>query len=282
VRKKKIRQNGRVEAEYTIARAADVGAKPRGGEVVPGHIPRGLEVLIKKAAVDPAFKKMLLEKRAGAAEAIALKLEAAEAAMLEAVPGAQLKAIVANTKVNPSLRPAFLGYAGSVMLAALGTATACGGADVSPDVTRGIEPDIPVATDPAETAATAGVSLSLETSVKGEKSGYGMISGIVTDNEGNPIPNALVAVVGANRFAVTNADGYYSITPVAAGVVTVEAFSTEYGSIERTDVKILAGLTTNLTFQYTNPSLEVPLEPRIKHSPSYQGIRPDLPGEGDN
>jgi hypothetical protein len=268
--------------EPDAVRTTIVGGRPPGGGANVGDIPRGVEVLIKKAAVDPAFKKVLLKKRAGAAEAIALKLEPAEEAMLNAFPEGQLKAIVANTKVSPGLRPAFLGYAGSVMLAALGTATACGGADVSPDVTRGIEPDIPVATDRAETAATAGVSLSLETSVKGEKSGYGMISGIVTDNERNPIPNALVAVVGANRFAVTNADGSYSITPVAAGVVTVEAFSTEYGSIERTDVNILAGLTTNLTFQYTNPPLEVPEEPRIKYGSSYQGIRPDLPGEGDN
>jgi hypothetical protein len=92
-------------------------------------------VLIKKAAVDPAFKKMLLEKRAAAAEAIALKLEAAEAAMLNAVPDAQLEAIVANTKVSPGLRPAFLGYAGGVMLAALSTATlGCNGdGDPGPD-----------------------------------------------------------------------------------------------------------------------------------------------------
>lgn len=244
-------------------------------------ISRGIEVLVKKAAVDPKFKKMLLVKRAGAAEAIALNLEPAEAAMLAAVPETQLHAIIANTKVSPRLRPAFLGYAAAAMIAALGTATACGGADLSPDVTRGIEPDIPpVIPDPAETAATAGASVSLEKAAKKDESGDGMISGVVTDNEGNPIPNALVAVVGANRFAVTNADGSYYITPVPTGVVPVEAFSTEYGSIERTDVKILAGFTTILTFQYNNPPLEVPEEPRIIiNNTGYQGIRPDIPLE---
>jgi len=75
-------------------------------------IPRGVEVLVKKAAVDPAFKKLLLEKRAGAAEAIALKLEPAEAAML----------------------------------AALGAATVgCNGSGPEPPV-EGIRPDIPEGT----------------------------------------------------------------------------------------------------------------------------------------
>jgi len=111
------------------------GGRPQ-REVIPRRIPRGLEVLIKKAAVDPAFKKLLLEKRAGAAEAIGLKLTAAEETMLDAVPRAQLEAIVANTKVSPKLRPAFLGHAAVVMLAALGTVTVgC--------CTKGHAPDIP-------------------------------------------------------------------------------------------------------------------------------------------
>jgi TonB family protein len=88
----------------------------------PGAIPRGIEVLIKKAAVDPAFKKLLLEKRAGAADAIGLKLTAAEQAMLAAVPLSQLEGIVAHTRVAAKSRPAFLGYAAGAMLAALGAA----------------------------------------------------------------------------------------------------------------------------------------------------------------
>ncbi|HUV85669.1 MAG TPA: carboxypeptidase-like regulatory domain-containing protein, partial [bacterium] len=237
-----------------------------------------------KAAVDPAFKKMLLEKRAAAAEAIALNLEPAEAAMLEAVPAKQLEAIVANTKVNPGLRPAFLGYAGGVMLAALGAGAASCKANARNNdkpypPPAGINPDILEAAEPAETATTAGASVSLEKAAKKDESGDGMISGVVTDNEGNPLPNVLVSAVGTKRFAVTNADGYYLITPVPPGVITVEAFSTAYGSIERTDVKILAGLTTNLTFQYTNPPLETPAEPRIKYNQGYQGIRPDAPSK---
>jgi len=129
--------------EAEAVRTTIVGGRPPGGGANVGDIPRGIEILVKKAAVDPAFKKLLLEKRAEAAEAIALKLEPAEAAMLNAVPEAQLDAIVANTKVNPGLRPAFLGYAGGVMLAALSAATAaCDNNPTAPAV-EGIRPDPP-------------------------------------------------------------------------------------------------------------------------------------------
>ncbi len=114
-----------------------VDGRPPQSEQIPRHIPRGLEVLIKKAAVDPAFKELLFDKRAEAAEAIGLKLAAPEEAMLAAVPEAQLEAIVANTRVTPGLRPVFLGYAAGSMLAALGVLTAgC-------DATFGNQPDRP-------------------------------------------------------------------------------------------------------------------------------------------
>jgi len=132
--------------EAEAVRTTIVGGRPPGGGANVGDVPRGVEVLIKKAAVDPKFKKLLLGKRAEAAEAIALKLEPAEAAMLNAVPETQLDAIVANTKVNPSLRPAFLGYAAGVMLAALGaTISACDGPF---DATLGSRPDPPPKTPP--------------------------------------------------------------------------------------------------------------------------------------
>jgi len=100
---------------------------------------RGVDVLLKKAAVDPAFKKLLFEKRGAAAQAIGLKLDAAEAALIEAVPESQLDAVIARTTVSPKIRPAFLGYAAGVMLAALSATTACDG----PVATFGSQPDPP-------------------------------------------------------------------------------------------------------------------------------------------
>ena len=52
------------------------------------QIPQGIEVLVLKAAVDPDFKQLLLQRRTAAAAAIGLELTAAEATMLAAVPAA--------------------------------------------------------------------------------------------------------------------------------------------------------------------------------------------------
>jgi outer membrane protein OmpA-like peptidoglycan-associated protein len=84
------------------------------------NLPHGLEVLIIKAAVDPAFKALLLAQRAEAAATIGLTLTPTEAAMLAAIPAATLEATIAQTQVLPETRRVFLGKAAAAMLAALG------------------------------------------------------------------------------------------------------------------------------------------------------------------
>jgi len=125
--------------EREAVRTTIVGGRPPGPGNEVGAIPRGIEVLIKKASVDPEFRKLLLERRAGAAEEIGLALDPAEAAMLASVPAAQLEAIIAQTRVSPMTRAAFLGKAAALMLAALG---AQAGAD-GPPPPGGIAPDRP-------------------------------------------------------------------------------------------------------------------------------------------
>ena len=90
-------------------------------ETSPASIPRGIEVLVKKASVDPAFKQLLIEKRADAAREIDLDLHSAERMILTNVPKEQLEGIIARTKVNWKHRAAFLGKTAAVMLTALGT-----------------------------------------------------------------------------------------------------------------------------------------------------------------
>ncbi len=82
-------------------------------------IPRGIEILVKKASVDAEFKGTLLAERSYSAYRIGLQLNPAETAMLDAIPEAQLEAIIAGTKVTPKARAAFTGYAATAMLAAL-------------------------------------------------------------------------------------------------------------------------------------------------------------------
>jgi hypothetical protein len=153
--------------EPEAVRTTIVGGRPPGSGQNVGDVPRGVEILVKKAAVDAEFKTLLLEKRAAAAEAIALELDPAEEAMLAAVPRGQLEAIIANTKVSPALRPSFLGYAATVMLAALGAAAVgCNGGGPEPPV-EGIRPDRPGETeeraeegDDAEARADKGTLIS--------------------------------------------------------------------------------------------------------------------------
>ena len=84
------------------------------------QIPRGVEVLLSKAAVDAEFKTTLLGERSAAATRIDLKLNPAEAAMIDAAPRAHLEKIIAETRVEPQHRRAFLGKVAALMLAAIG------------------------------------------------------------------------------------------------------------------------------------------------------------------
>jgi len=138
--------------ELEAVRTTIVGGRPPGSGKKLGDVPRGIEVLIKKAAVDADFKTLLLEKREAAADAIGLKLDPAEVLMLKAAPAVQLETVIAQTDVPNEHRRAFLGHAAAAMLAAIGvTAYGCdsGGADkgVRPDEpgkkTEGIRPDRP-------------------------------------------------------------------------------------------------------------------------------------------
>lgn len=85
-----------------------------------GQIPRNVEVLLKKAAVDPEFRALLLDKRAEAAKTIGLELAPEEIALLADCPREMLETIIATTYVEPKHRSLFLSTAGILMLAALG------------------------------------------------------------------------------------------------------------------------------------------------------------------
>jgi len=106
--------------EQEAVRTTIVGGRPPGSGTSVGPIPRGVEVLVKKASVDPEFRQVLLSQRARAAERIGLVLTPAEAAMLAAVPAGQLEAIIDQTHVPDETRRTFLGTAAAAMLAALG------------------------------------------------------------------------------------------------------------------------------------------------------------------
>lgn len=132
--------------EQEAVRTTIVGGRPPGCGQPIGEIPRGIEVLVRKAAVDPEFKAVLMERRAAAADEIGLELQPAEAAMLAAVPAPQLESIIARTSVPPEYRRAFLGKAAAAMLATFGLVTAAGcplGSQPDRPPTKGVRPDRP-------------------------------------------------------------------------------------------------------------------------------------------
>ncbi|MFO8012359.1 MAG: hypothetical protein R6X20_03535 [Phycisphaerae bacterium] len=134
-------------AEQPAVKTTIVGGRPPGPGKGLGPIPRGIEVLIKKAAVDPAFKRLLLETRDEAAGEIDLALDPAEAMMLRAAPRGELEAIIARTRVHPNVRSAFLGRAAAVMLVALGAGAVGCEEDGEP---AGVDPDRPPAVERVE------------------------------------------------------------------------------------------------------------------------------------
>ena len=141
--------------EQEAVRTTIVGGRPPGSGQGVGPIPRGIEVLVKKASIDPSFRELLLEKRAEAAAEIGLNLDAAEVMMLRAVPDEQLDAIIKQTSVPRQHRRAFLGTAATAMLAALGVITA--GCEIKSEAPKGIRPDKPEDTRPDRVEATDGV-----------------------------------------------------------------------------------------------------------------------------
>ena len=103
-----------------------VGGRPPGCGTSVGNIPRGIEVMIKKASVDPEFRKLLIGKKAEAANSIDLQLDKTETAIINSIPASQLSAIVAGTTLPQEHHQVFLGKAAALMLAALGVVAITG------------------------------------------------------------------------------------------------------------------------------------------------------------
>mgnify|MGYP000513039370 CR=1 FL=1 len=123
--------------EQEAVKTTIVGGRPPGSGKPVGKIPRGIEVLVKKASIDSAFKTLLLEKRADAAKEIELALEPSEVMMLNAVPREQLESIITKTTIRPSQRAAFMGKVAALMIVALTATSGC------KKVSEGIRPDRP-------------------------------------------------------------------------------------------------------------------------------------------
>jgi len=202
------------------------GSGPGGGHG-PAKVPRGMEVLIKKAAVDAAFRDVLLGQRDGAAGRIGLRLEPAEAAMLRAIPAAQLEAVVAQTRVSPNLHAAFMTYTAAVMLAALG-----------PVNVIAIESDEPNGNRPTVVENEEGNAATQERT--------GIVSGMIPPALiGDKVEGVKVRLNGTDFSAVTDSSGEFEIAGVPPGTYD---FVIESDDIVYHGLDVAAGFKSIITF----------------------------------
>lgn len=113
--KKKIRMatsDNPKEQGHTI-----VGGRPEGNRSLGSGIPRALEVLVKKAAVDEQFKSELLQKRDKLAEELNLPLDASEKAMLGCVPAEHLEQMIRHTQVPENQKQHLVGASAAAIVA---------------------------------------------------------------------------------------------------------------------------------------------------------------------
>ncbi|MCK9614066.1 MAG: carboxypeptidase-like regulatory domain-containing protein [Candidatus Omnitrophica bacterium] len=141
-------KNKRRDIEKPAVHTTIVGGRPPGCGKEIDKVPRGIEILVKKASVDPSFREILLKERAAAAKHINLCLVESEAIILNTISKAQLEGMILATKVHPNLKEVFLGCTAAVMLAAL--TTTVNASDDRREV-GGIRPDdAPVSCDEKE------------------------------------------------------------------------------------------------------------------------------------
>ena len=108
-----------------------------------GTIPRGIEVLVKKASVDRQFKQILFQKRSDAAKEIDLVLTPSETAILDSIPIEQIEKSILSAKIDPKHRLIFMGKVAALMLLTLSTVGAAGCVTgIKPEPVTGSRPDI--------------------------------------------------------------------------------------------------------------------------------------------
>ncbi|MEL6771649.1 MAG: TonB-dependent receptor [Bacteroidota bacterium] len=79
--------------------------------------------------------------------------------------------------------------------------------------------------------------------------GTGKISGIVTDNAGDPLPGANVVIDGTTLGAATNIDGEYVILGVPIGTYNVTASFVGFASVTIEGAEVNSGFTRILDFE---------------------------------
>ena len=124
----------------------------------------------------------------------------------------------------------------------------------------------------ARTFALAAVALAAGAGSLLAQASTGKVEGRVRDQQGAPIANAQVIIVGTRFGAQTNADGYYFMNNVPASTLSVRASFIGYKTTQVADVRVLGDqtVTVDVTLEATPfqveeitiVAAETPLVPR--------------------
>src|SRR6266542_6728212 len=85
----------------------------------------------------------------------------------------------------------------------------------------------------------------------------GKIEGTVTDQQGGPVANAQVTIVGTSFGALTNDKGYYFINNVPVGSYTVRARFIGYTPAEVPNVRVQGGFTLTVNVKLTPSAVAI-------------------------
>lgn len=246
-----------------------VEGRPPGSGKPVGNIPRGIEVLVKKAAIDGKFREQLIQTRSNAADVINLSLTPAEKAMLDGIPEAQLIAIINNTKVQPGLVNAFMTYTAAIMLAALGCTTPINKATSNdPNLDGGARPDL------VEKHNNPSSDYWVDQN-RGIKVKAGVLTGTITSTYGDRMRGTVVIngkaydenlrqEVSINTTVNSDSDGFFRMDPAPSGSFVISAHSVQC---------ISEGSSTIIIPIDGMASVALVVSP-MAHS---QGHRPDIP-----
>jgi len=138
------------DGDRTDRKRTIVGGRPKGKDKPGAEIPRGVEILLKMAAIDSVFRLRLIHMRGQASKDLGFKLTFAEAMILEAVPEDQLQTMIDAMPVSDEERSILLSAvpqskrpSDSPLLATLGIRPEWEDVPGLPPQTRGIRPDLP-------------------------------------------------------------------------------------------------------------------------------------------
>src|SRR6266513_1314748 len=107
------------------------------------------------------------------------------------------------------------------------------------------------------TVAAAAVAFAFATATAAAQQTTGKIEGTVTDQQGAPVANAQVFIVGTSFGAVADAKGYYFMNNVPVGTYTIRAQFIGFAPTEVREFRVLGGQTMTNNIKMSSSAVVV-------------------------